>query len=937
VVDLLDPRDADGGLGVKATVAAALFGTDTPQRFPRIGRFRVTGELGRGGMGEVLAGFDDELERKVAIKLLHPSIGDEHRTRLKREAKALAKLSHPNVVHVYEVGTHESRLFIAMEYVVGRTLRRWLAEQEPSLDEVLAVFIAAGRGLVAAHAAGLVHRDFKPDNVLVGEDRRPRVLDFGLARADGSGPGSAAGIPLETHQDVGEDVPSFESRLDETLTSAGAILGTPAYMPPEQLTGMGTSPASDQFSFCAALFEALYGGRPFRGDSLQLLTLAVVGGELSAPPHPRGPSALRKIVEHGLAREPGDRWPDMESLLAALERVRGGPQRLRRRVFMVGAVAVTLSTTAWAIFAPPSASSPGRVAAVSASPCRPASTWFEGVWDRNTKTELAAKYRAAPRRAQDWWRSEERLLDDWTRTWSEIYETSCSTEADVDRPRFERRKTCLEQRMIEIRTRVRLLEELRPEARADAALIDYYPFYLPAECEDERTLLGLNLFPAQASERARLVDALVDMRVVEARGQAASVGAMPGAHAEVMKATPEVIANVEATGFKAAIAELRLRWGNGLLVAGLDAEQGFAALDEAILLARQTRSERLRVFAELSRLRQAAVRGLRAYADPDVATDLEEWESALDSVGAPAGPMIPLLTMRARHLAAAGERDRIGPVLDRTVAVAVSAYGEDSVFTIQTLDKAANIYSEAGLDAQSERARARAIDLVERVFGPDAAQLYFPLRHAVEHALRGGRLDEAETTARRLARVMRLHHEVGSIADVEAQVVLVRVLMAQRRNDEVEAILHDIDPYAADLHGGAADRWALARLVYLALAGKPDDAARVAANHPARFLAATELAATLAPLFDDELDPEARARDIAAGLESMQFPISTAAAWIQVGRLREQLGRPHEAAEAYRAAAQLDSTEADLDSADFQQLLSVAAAAGVERTNAASR
>ncbi|WP_170136345.1 serine/threonine-protein kinase [Nannocystis exedens] len=289
-------------------VRLALFGGAAEVK---IGRFEIERRLGCGGMGEVFLARDPELRRRVAVKLLRSGAGSSSAgERTRREAQALAQISHPNVVEVYEVGEHEGRPFVAMEYVEGRTLRAWLEETRPNWREIVAVYVEAGRGLLAAHRAGLVHRDFKPDNVLISEQddqRRVRVLDFGLARL--------AGLDDLQLQSTVDDA------RDQALTRPGTVLGTLAYMPPEQLRGEVADAASDQFSFCVALYHALWGEQPFAGRSVEQRLAAMQRGPVP-PPARRGlPRRLWKIVERGLAREPGERWPSMDELLTALERV----------------------------------------------------------------------------------------------------------------------------------------------------------------------------------------------------------------------------------------------------------------------------------------------------------------------------------------------------------------------------------------------------------------------------------------------------------------------------------------------------------------------------------------------------------------------------------------------------------------------------------------
>ncbi len=324
----------------KAALATALFGH--PEEVVRLGRFRVLERLGEGGMGVVYAGHDDELDRRVAIKLLHVELGDdpEARARLRREAQALARLSHPNVVQIFEVGEHRGQRYVAMEYVPGQTLHTWLHAGPPRpWRSVLEVLVAAGRGLAAAHEVGLVHRDFKPGNVILAADGRARVLDFGLARSQGDVPG----------QGVLSAASAATSPLTSPLTLTGGVLGTPAYMAPEQFHGLRCDARSDQFSFCVALFEALYGLRPFAGTSALELCGAV--DREQRVPIPAGslvPAWLHAVVLRGLARAPEDRWPSMAALLHELTRDRDGQRRRRRLTAGIAAltsVALALAGT----------------------------------------------------------------------------------------------------------------------------------------------------------------------------------------------------------------------------------------------------------------------------------------------------------------------------------------------------------------------------------------------------------------------------------------------------------------------------------------------------------------------------------------------------------------------------------------------------------------
>ncbi len=279
----------------------------TPPPGTRIGRYTVLEPLGAGAMAVVVAAYDAALDRKVALKLVRTSMaeGSEARGRVQREAQALARVSDPNVVPIFEVGVHEDRVFVAMEHVEGITLQEWLQRGPHPVAETLRVFVQAGRGLVAAHRAGIIHRDFKPANVIVGRDGRARLVDFGLARGI---------LGLESVEGPARPPP------DPLLTAGDAILGTPAYMSPEQHRGGAVDERSDQFNFCAALFEALYGFRPFDGDTVEAIREEVLHGRLQAPPQATTSPALHAALIRGLAHDPRDRWSSLTSLLDFLER-----------------------------------------------------------------------------------------------------------------------------------------------------------------------------------------------------------------------------------------------------------------------------------------------------------------------------------------------------------------------------------------------------------------------------------------------------------------------------------------------------------------------------------------------------------------------------------------------------------------------------------------
>lgn len=273
-----------------------------------IGRFLLLRKLGEGGMGEVFSGYDEQLDRKVAIKLLHAAYApEETQKRMLREAQALARLSHPNVVAIHEVGQLDANVFVVMEHIDGMTLREWQDESPRSVDEILRAYEQAGHGLAAVHAAGMVHRDFKPHNAMIDREKRVRLLDFGLAHARGT-------VSLDKPAE-----PALKNELASQLTADGAISGTPAYMSPEQFAGDTIDARSDQFSFCVALYEALYNKLPVAEGASTLMFPGLSPQSVKPPHRDDVPDRITELLVRGLSWERDARFPDMNALLEKLD------------------------------------------------------------------------------------------------------------------------------------------------------------------------------------------------------------------------------------------------------------------------------------------------------------------------------------------------------------------------------------------------------------------------------------------------------------------------------------------------------------------------------------------------------------------------------------------------------------------------------------------
>ena len=374
-------------------------------------------------MGVVYEAFDDRLARRVAIKTidLH-RVGTRGRDRARREARALACLSHPNVVQVFEVGDGwlqgidiAPTLFLVMEYVEGLTLRRWHEAKSRSWREVLEVYRQVAAGLVAAHDKGLVHRDFKPDNAIIGSDGRVRVLDFGLACAQRD----------STSRNVGSSAPEGS----DLITEDGVVMGTPAYMAPEQFLGKPLDARTDQFALCVSLFEALHGQRPFEGPTRLALLDAITDGRVSSPPGDRGvPRWLLAALRRGLQVDPADRFPDLRALLAALE-----PPRAARRWVALGLMAAVVGTGAWTI-------------APSAQACSEAAArQWQAVWSptRRDAVKDALARVSVPYAEHSSARAIE-MLDDYGTGWIAEHTAACAAAATPGPSSVEPRTTCLD-------------------------------------------------------------------------------------------------------------------------------------------------------------------------------------------------------------------------------------------------------------------------------------------------------------------------------------------------------------------------------------------------------------------------------------------------------------------------------------------------------------
>jgi tetratricopeptide (TPR) repeat protein/predicted Ser/Thr protein kinase len=493
----------------------------------RLDRYHILGVVGRGGMGVVYSAYDPDLDRKVALKVLHesdPPTDDQAQRRLLREAQAMARLSHPNVITVHEARVADGRVFLSMEFVEGGTLGTWIRDRKPELPRLLAMLRDVGRGLAAAHAAGLVHRDVKPDNVLVGADDRPRVTDFGLAR-----PADDAAVIAHVVESLPEHI-GERALLEGTLTRAGTLAGTPAYMSPEQLTRDPATAASDQFSFCVLVYEALYGVRPFAGRSLFELATNVVSGKLTEPERDAGVlRSLRQVVLRGLSLRPEDRWPSMAELVAHLEL-----PHPYRRLRWVGGATVVGATVAIVLTV--------RGDATPHDPCEQGDRIVDELWTSGARADVRA---ALAKGGDDYAETTATLvverLDAYVERWAASHRDACEDyhRGGQSFEALDLRGACLDERLREVQALLDVLGDADAEVQRHAVeAVDGMPPL--AECDDLQALRTRVALPDDPAMRARVVEIEQARAQVEAQLRAGLYDAGLARADELVDAAREV-------------------------------------------------------------------------------------------------------------------------------------------------------------------------------------------------------------------------------------------------------------------------------------------------------------------------------------------------------------------------------------------------------------
>jgi tetratricopeptide (TPR) repeat protein/predicted Ser/Thr protein kinase len=695
------------------------------QRGGTLSRYLLVDRVGAGGMGVVWAAYDPELDRKVAIKLLRPRRSEgrieEARARLVREAQAMARLNHPNVIAVHDVGEHGGQVFVAMEFVEGRTLGRWVRNTRRSWREIVAMFVQAGRGLAEAHRAGIVHRDFKPDNVLIGEGRA-RVTDFGLARSveavtyegeTSAGESSTSGAILDGGSRRGQVESS--PALVTPLTRTGIMLGTPAYMAPEQFDSGQFDARSDQFSFCVALWEALYGQRPFAGRTITELGEAVMAGRISEPPGDlRVPGFVERALRRGLSVDPERRWSSMDELLEELQH---DPALGRRRWLVAGGLVASFGA---AVILTPMFSEP-QAAAVD--PCPDPSPQLDGVWDERRRAEIeAAVLRSGVDDPNAAWGRIAGVLDEYAASWVSMREDACEAthvRGEQSEQLLDLRMQCLDARRVELEVATELLAGGDPEVVGSATKL--LAGLAPIEPCGRRAYL-------EASAPIPSDEALAS-EVARIRGELAQARARVevGGYAEMIPVLRKLLEEAEATGYGPVRAEVLSELGYASGGTG-EVEETRDLLERAIVESIRTGldAQAARAGIELSYLVGNRLgeydEGLRWV------ERVEAWHDRLD-----AAPLsrARIATVEASILEAKGDWDRAGEVLRETLqllGVDESLLGLDALGPAEggtatwVLGLLARYAYSQGEFRMADAFLDAGVKLSSRVYGPKDAQ-----------------------------------------------------------------------------------------------------------------------------------------------------------------------------------------------------------------------
>jgi tetratricopeptide (TPR) repeat protein len=694
-----------------------------------VGRFVILSQLGRGGMGTVYSAHDPEIDRSVALKL-HHGRSEADTERLLREARGLGRISHPNVVTVHDVGTHDGRVWLAMEQIRGRTLDAWLEEgggRRP-WREAIAVMRAAASGLVAVHEVGLVHRDFKPANLMIGKDGWVWVMDFGVVRAEGEAAPSGT-------TDRSTVLHGSSTQVRTALTRTGAMVGTPAYMAPEQFLGRGVDARADQFAFCVVFWQALYGERPFAGRSLTELQFAVLHDRRRPPRSEAGvPRWLRAVIERGLASDPEARWPSMRALLDALEtrRRRAVAQRVA-----VGMVAVTgLAAGAelhrrWA---------DARELAERIAGCEATADELDGAWSPARRQALHdallatdVSYAAtAAEKTMPW-------LDRQADAWREARVEAC-LDADVlgrwDADMLDRSRWCLDERRMELGSLVDELMLADPVAVARATLAASN-LNSVGPCRDQAALARLS--PPPAADREAIGEVRVELARVTSLHRT-------GRYATMLEMAHRALARAEALQWRPLAATARASLGVALQETGAYAEAE-STLEAAYFEAANGVAPEV-AFGTANRL--VGLVGGRLARHPEGLRWGRHAELALVGLAEDMGLRHASLLINLSEIHdEAGDHDEAIASSRRALSLHEDVLGPDDPLVALAMHRLAISYTRVGNYGEAVALFERALAIHERTLGPDHPEVGNVLQPLTIAYFETGRYDEALAVGQR--------------------------------------------------------------------------------------------------------------------------------------------------------------------------------------------
>ena len=709
-----------------------------------IGRYVIIERLGAGGMGVVFRAFDTKLRREVALKIVRPGVSlqrEEARARLLREAQSLAQLSHRNVVAVYDAEATDHGVCLAMEYVEGCTLKEWLAEGSRDWREVVDIGRGIALGLAAAHAAELVHRDVKPDNVMLatGSTRsslleRVRVTDFGLARLR---------VGAETFSGDGAASNDEHQVLEADLTRTGTAMGTPAYMAPEQHQGRPPDAKADQFALCVLLWEALYGERPYPGRAFVEIAKQKHQGPPSRP-HRGVPPWVHRIVAKGLAVRPVDRHA---SCLDVADALANGQARVRRRraIYVVGGLALVAAAVGVA---------QDLERDRKREACEAEGQAIADVWNESAASTMEQELRVSGLAyAEETFAKAVPWIEAWTAQWTEVRTETCvaaTVEASMSPELYARSEACLQERRAELEG---LLEVLHDGVPGDVSRVVPAVSGLAriAECRDHVALQRRAVLPEDPEERERIEALRLELRRVRGAGAA-------GDFAKVLQRAEALEEAARAEGYDPLRARAALLVGK-LRAYGGESDTAEMALREAFVVATTAGDDELAAEAALQlalhvgyrgaqfeeglvwvttadalvrRLGQSDAtlgaevlthRGIILHRQGDIEAAAQAEQKSLEirerTLGREHPEVAGSLNNLANAYSALRQPERARELLERALDIEVAAYGSDHPNVAMTLSNLGNLAADAGDFERAEELLSRALHAREAALGPE--------------------------------------------------------------------------------------------------------------------------------------------------------------------------------------------------------------------------